>query len=78
MNDELRERAAQAAARAYGLGEEGIGDTLAACRDEIGRLRAAVAGIAPWLSASLGELPEGHDGAYVAACEVVFSCDVRG
>ena len=38
----------------------------------IARLEAAIAGIAPWLSASLNE-PHGQ--AYEDACNAVFACD---
>lgn len=49
-------------------------DTLEALLAENERLRGAVNGIAPWLSASLCALEPGHDGSYEAACDRVFEC----
>jgi hypothetical protein len=50
-------------------------DVMEAAADEIEKLRAAVSGIAPWLSASLSEDPYKNCTEYVAACEAVFECD---
>lgn len=45
---------------------------------KIVELKRAVAGIAPWLSASLDELSDSPDGKYEAACNEIFRLDDVG
>lgn len=45
---------------------------------QIVEMKRAVAGIAPWLSASLDDLSDGRDGKYEAACNEVFRLDDIG
>lgn len=46
-------------------------------RELLEKQAAAIAGIAPFLSASLDNLEDGHDGTYKAACNAIFDCDLE-